>query len=68
MYKLFQPVQSTNFSYWATEQQFGFRKLHSTVSVVLNTTNSWYVNMDGKMFILVDLLNLKKAFDKIHHI
>ena len=60
VYKLFQPVQSTNFSYWATEQQFGFRKLHSTISVVLNTTNGWYVNMDRKMFILVDLLNLKK--------
>ena len=50
-----------------TEHQFGFRKMHSTVSALLDSTNSWYVNMDHKMFNLVALLNLKKAFDTIDH-
>ena len=50
-----------------TEHQYGFRKMHSTVSALLDSTNSWYVNMDRKMFNLVVLLDLKKAFDTIDH-
>ena len=50
-----------------TEHQYGFGKMHSTVSALLDSTNSWYVNMDRKMFNLVDLLDLKKAFDTIVH-
>ena len=50
-----------------TEYQYGFRKMHSTVSALLDSTNSWYVNMDRKMFNLVVLLDLKKAFDTIDH-
>jgi hypothetical protein len=45
-----------------SEHQFGFRKYHSTASALLDSTNSWYVNMDRKMFNLVVLLDLKKAF------
>ena len=48
-----------------TEHQYGFRKMHSTVSALLDSTNSWYVNMDRKMFNFVVLLDLKKAFDTI---
>ena len=50
-----------------TEHQYGFCKMHSTVSALLGSTNSWYVNMDRKMFNLVVLLDLKKAFDTIDH-
>ena len=50
-----------------TEHQYGFRKMHSTVSALLDSTDSWYVNMDRKMFNLVVLLDLKKAFDTIDH-
>ena len=50
-----------------TEYQYGFRTMHSTVSALLDSTNSWYVNMDRKMFNLVVLLDLKKAFDTIDH-
>ncbi len=50
-----------------SEHQFGFRKYHSTASALLDSTNSWYVNMDRKMFNLVVLLDLKKAFDTIDH-
>ena len=38
--------------------QFGFRKSHSTATVFLDCTNEWYVNIDKKLFNLVDL---KKA-------
>ena len=41
--------------------------MHSTVSALLDSTNSWYVNMDSKMFNLVVLLDLKKTFDTIDH-
>ena len=50
-----------------SEHQFGFRKSHSTASALLDCTNSWYVNMDRKMFNLVVLLDLKKAFDTVNH-
>ena len=50
-----------------SEHQFGFRKSHSTASALLDSTNSWYINMDRKMFNLVVLLDLKKAFDTIDH-
>ena len=47
--------------------QFGFRKSHSTASALLDCTNSWYVNMDRKMFNLFVLLDLKKAFDTVNN-
>ena len=50
-----------------SEHQFGFRKYHSTASALLDSMNSWYVNMDRKMFNLVVLLHFKKAFDTIDH-
>ncbi|RUA05885.1 MAG: hypothetical protein DSY43_03475, partial [Gammaproteobacteria bacterium] len=50
-----------------SEQQFGFRRLRSTASALLDSTNSWYVNMERKMFNLVVFLDLKKAFDTVNH-
>ena len=47
--------------------QFGFRKFHSTASALLDCTNSWYMNMDRKMFNLILFLDLKKAFDTVNH-
>ena len=34
-----------------TEHQYGFRKILSIVSALLDSTNSWYVNMDVKCSI-----------------
>lgn len=34
-----------------SEHQFGFRRLHSTASALLDSSNNWYVNMDLKMFL-----------------
>ena len=47
--------------------QFGFRKSHSTTTALLDCTNEWYVNLDKKLFNLVVLIDLKKAFDTVDH-
>ena len=47
--------------------QFGFRKFHSTTTALLDCTNDWYVNLDRKLFNLVVLIDLKKAFDTVDH-
>ena len=47
--------------------QSGFRGLHSTVTALLEATNSWPYNIDrGNVNSLV-FLDLKKAFDTVHH-
>jgi hypothetical protein len=47
--------------------QFGFRKFHSTATALLDCTNDWYdMNLDRKMFNLVVLIDLKKAFDTVY--
>ena len=50
-----------------SDSQYGFRKFHSTASALLDCTNDWYVNLDRKMFNLVVLIDLKKAFDTVDH-
>ena len=50
-----------------SKQQFGFRNFHSTASALLDSTNSWYVNMDRKLYNLVVFLDLKKSFDTVNH-
>ena len=50
-----------------SNSQYGFRKFHSTAFALLDCTNDWYVNLDRKMFNLVVLIDLKKAFDTVDH-
>ena len=50
-----------------SENQFGFRKCHSTATALLDCTNEWYINMDRKLFNLVVFIDLKKAFDTVDH-
>ena len=50
-----------------SDTQFGFRKFHSTAGALLDCTNEWYINLDRKMFNLVVLIDLKKAFDTVDH-
>ena len=47
--------------------QFGFQKFHSTATSLLGCTNDWYTNLDRKMFNLVVLIDLRKAFDTVDH-
>ena len=50
-----------------SDTQFGFREFHSTAGASLDCTNEWYINLDRKMFNLVVLIDLKKAFDTVDH-
>ncbi len=50
-----------------SDSQLGFRKFHSTATALLDCTNEWYMNLDRKMFNLVVLIDLKKAFDTVDH-
>ena len=50
-----------------SDSEFGFRKFHSTATALLDCTNDWYMNLDCKMFNLVVLIDLKKAFDTVDH-
>ena len=47
--------------------QSGFRSLHSTLTALLEATNSWSVNIDNGFLNGVVFIDLKKAFDTIDH-
>jgi len=47
--------------------QSSFRSLHSTLTVLLEATNSWSVNIDNGFLNGVVFIDLKKAFDTIDH-
>ena len=40
---------------------------HVTATALLDCTNSWYMNIDKKLFNLVVLTDLKNAFDTVNH-
>ena len=48
-------------------EQFGFRKGHSTWTCILSLTNSLFLNMNSNMLTGVVFLDLKKTFDTVHH-
>ena len=50
-----------------TTCQSGFRSLHSTLTALLEVTNSWSVNIDNGLINGVVFIDLKKAFDTIDH-
>ena len=45
--------------------QSGFRTLHSTVTALIEATDSWSLNVD--LVNAVVFLDLKKAFDTVNH-
>ena len=47
--------------------QSGFRSLYSTLTVLLEATNDWCVNVDNGLLNGVVFIDLKKAFDTIEH-
>ena len=49
------------------KQQWGFRKMHSTVLALQSTTINWIVNMDNGRANADIFLDLKKAFDSVNH-
>ena len=44
-----------------SNHQFGFRSLHSTVTALLEATNSWSVNIDNGLLNGVIFIGLKKG-------
>ena len=50
-----------------TNQQPGFRSLHSTVSALVEATDSWALDIDRGNVNAVVFLDLKKAFDTVDH-
>ena len=50
-----------------SKHQFGFRTIHSTVTALLEATDSWAYNIDIGNVIAVVFLDLKKAFDTVDH-
>ena len=50
-----------------TPSQSAFRKLHSTITSLINCTDNWYINIDKKQLNLSLSLDLKKAFDTVDH-
>ena len=47
--------------------QSGFRSMHSTLTVLLETTNNWSINIDNGLLNGVLFIDLKKAFNTIDH-
>jgi hypothetical protein len=50
-----------------TTCQSGFRSLHSTLTALVEATNSWSVNIDNGLINGFVFIDLKKAFDTIDH-
>lgn len=50
-----------------SKHQFGFRSSHSTVTALLEATDSWALNIDRGLINAVVFLDLKKAFDTVGH-
>ena len=47
--------------------QSGFHSLHSTVTALLEATDSWSLNIDQGLVNEVVFLDLKKAFDTVDY-
>ena len=50
-----------------SSRQSGFRSLHSTVTALLEATDSWAYDIDAGNVNAVVFLDLKKAFDTVDH-
>ena len=49
------------------KHQSGFRTLHSTVTALLEATDTWAYNIDKGKINAVVFLDSKKAFDTVNH-
>ena len=47
--------------------QFAYRKLHSTITSLMNISDHWYENIDKNNLNFALFLDLKKAFEAVDH-
>ena len=50
-----------------TQNQFAFRKLHSTITSLIGVSDHWYSSIDNNKANFALFLDLKKAFDTVDH-
>ena len=62
-----QLISYRNENYILTNNQFGFRKSHSTTTSLLKSTNKWFLNSDNGLINGVLFLDLRTAFDTVDH-
>ena len=62
--QLYEYLDKSKFIHY---KQSGFRSLHSAVTCLLKSTDSWYANMDKGRFTATIFIDLKKAFDTVDH-
>ena len=62
--QLYTYLADSDFIY---KYQSGFRTIHSTVTALLEATDSWAYNVDRGKVNAVVFLDLKKAFDTVNH-
>ena len=71
--KVFERVVYDQVYHYLTENrilsryQSDFRSLHSTVTALLEATDSWAMNIDRGLINAVVFLDLKKALDTVNH-
>ena len=63
-YQLYTYLSKSNLIYWG---QSVYRKLHSTVTSLINNTDKWYRGMDNGCISGTVFIDLKKAFDTVDH-
>ena len=64
--QLYQYLLVNDNKLWSSCQS-GFRSLHSTLTALLEATNSWSVNIDNGFLNGVVFIDLKKAFDTLDY-
>ena len=50
-----------------SKNQSAFRKLHSTITSLIGSTDYWYENIESRKLNLAIFLDLRKAFDTLDH-
>ena len=71
-YQLLQLIYNQLYQYFVnnkllSNQQFGFRSLHSTALALGKATNQWLQSLDMGYMNSVVFLDIKKAFDTVDH-
>ena len=58
--QLYQHLNSNNL---LANEESGFRRLHSTLTSLLKSTDDWYSALDSRQLVGLIFIDLKKAFD-----